>query len=171
MVGCYVRLEASAQRIIEAQQFFQRLGLARQDSSDESNIFKPLLDLMEEHKMDFHGIFRKLCFFDLNQQHSRGALIESMLGMVAEPAKLDRRKATDDLHSWLTVYSERLRSESEHWSAGESREVQMKNANPRFILRQWLLEEVIARVEQDAPTGKRMLAKVLHVSCYFRQNP
>ena len=39
----------------------------------------------------------------------------------------------------------------------------MRLVNPRFVLRQWLLEEVIRRVERDSTSGKRVLAKVLHV--------
>lgn len=45
-----------------------------------------------------------------------------------------------------------------------AREKEMKNVNPRFVLRQWLLEEVIERVERETQSGKRVLAKVMHVS-------
>ena len=46
------------------------------------------------------------------------------------------------------------------------REKEMKGVNPRFVLRQWLLEEVIKKVEMDSDSGKRVLAKVMHV-CSF----
>jgi uncharacterized protein YdiU (UPF0061 family) len=39
----------------------------------------------------------------------------------------------------------------------------MNGVNPRFVLRQWVLEEVIAKVEEDAVSGRRILAKVLKV--------
>jgi len=39
--------------------------------------------------------------------------------------------------------------------------------NPQFVLRQWLLEEVIAKVKMDSDNRKRLLAKVLHVSLGF----
>ena len=42
--------------------------------------------------------------------------------------------------------------------------MEMRAANPRFVLKQWVLEEVIRKVESDPGTGKRVLAKVLQVS-------
>lgn len=145
----------------------QRLGLRRQDPSDESKIFKPLLDTMEEHKMDFHGTFRKLCFFNPEKPDTHDAFIESLLTLAPDAAKLDRSGALKDWKSWLGVYSARVQSENVEWAENDNREVEMKKANPRFILRQWLLEEVIARVEEDPENGKRVLAKVLHVSFCF----
>ncbi|KAF8964388.1 hypothetical protein BDZ97DRAFT_904592 [Flammula alnicola] len=41
----------------------KRLGLRRQDTSDESRFFKPLLELMEQQNLDFHSTFRTLSFF------------------------------------------------------------------------------------------------------------
>ena len=43
----------------------------------------------------------------------------------------------------------------------------MKSVNPRFVLRQWLLEEVIKKVEEDSKTGKQVLAKVFQVRLFF----
>ena len=45
----------------------------------------------------------------------------------------------------------------------ENRENEMCRVNPRFVLRQWVLEEIIQRVE-DPASGKRALAKILEVS-------
>ena len=44
-----------------------------------------------------------------------------------------------------------------------ARERAARAANPRFVLRQWVLEEVIKKVEEDMDNGKRILAKVLQV--------
>ncbi|KAI6018084.1 hypothetical protein BKA83DRAFT_4318207 [Pisolithus microcarpus] len=38
-------------------------------------------------------------------------------------------------------------------------------SNPRFVLRQWLLEEVIKKVEDDPATGKHVLGKVMQMAC------
>ena len=57
-------------------------------------------------------------------------------------------------------------SERGEWSSNDvddQREKAAKSANPRFILRQWVLEEVIRKVERDADSGKRLLGKVLKV--------
>ena len=48
----------------------------------------------------------------------------------------------------------------------KEREAAGKAANPRFILRQWLLEEVIKKTEKDSLSGRRVLAKVLHVRSF-----
>jgi len=83
-------------------------------------------------------------------------------------------EATQDLVKWLEAYAQRIESEKEEWSEvvedsdiDSARQKEMKGVNPRFVLRQWLLEEVIGRVEGDAEKGKRVLAKVMQVSLRF----
>ena len=75
--------------------------------------------------------------------------------------------------NWLEKYAARIESEKEEWvGASESsegdwlalREEEARLANPRFVLRQWVLEEVIAKVEADAQNGRHVLAKVMQVS-------
>lgn len=80
---------------------------------------------------------------------------------------MDREKATTDFLTWLRTYAERILSERDEWAAADfdaEREKAAKSANPRFVLRQWVLEEVIKKVENDTGTGKKILAKVLQVS-------
>ena len=80
---------------------------------------------------------------------------------------VDTMKASMDLKGWLKTYAVRIESEASEWE-GEgdidvARERASRAANPRFILRQWVLEEVIKKVEGDMDNGKRILAKVLQV--------
>jgi uncharacterized protein YdiU (UPF0061 family) len=72
---------------------------------------------------------------------------------------------------WLEKYAARIESEKEEWVGASSdgdwqaqREKDARLANPRFVLRQWVLEEVIAKVETDAKNGRSVLAKVMQVS-------
>lgn len=74
---------------------------------------------------------------------------------------------------WLEKYAARIESEEGEWewvsasSDGDwqaRREKEARLANPRFVLRQWVLEEVIAKVEADAQNGSCVLAKVMQVS-------
>jgi uncharacterized protein YdiU (UPF0061 family) len=77
-----------------------------------------------------------------------------------------------DWTQWLNKFSIRIEEDktsstetaegSEGWHAQRTKEV--LDANPRFILRQWVLEEVIAKVEADPVSGRTILAKVLEVS-------
>jgi len=82
---------------------------------------------------------------------------------------MEREKAVKDLTEWLEMFAKRIESERHEWAVYEDmdveREREAKAANPRFVLRQWVLEEVIRKVEQDADSGKRVLAKVLEMSC------
>jgi len=43
--------------------------------------------------------------------------------------------------------------------SGRKKEARL--ANLRFVLRQWVLEEVIAKVEADAQNGRHVSAKVM----------
>ena len=148
---------------------FQRLGLRRLESTDEGRIARPLLDLMSAHNLDFHGTFRRLSSFRLSMAQSSEELdqfIEKLLILSSEPERLDKQRAQDDLRIWLEQYAERVDAERDLWNErtidAERREA-MNAVNPRFVLRQWLLEEVIKNVEGDVDSGKRLLAKVLQV--------
>lgn len=151
----------------------QRLGLRK---DDESKLGRPLLTIMEDHKLDFHGTFRRLCFFTSSTAASEDdgedlrAFIDGLLKLTSEPERLDRVKAQSDWSGWLSKYAARIESERGLWEADgvdvdidTRREKEAKAANPRFVLRQWVLEEVIKKVEADAESGKRILRKVLHV--------
>ena len=161
--------------------FLQRLALRRTLLTDESEHFKPLLDLMETHKLDFHTIFRTLCSFrpsmlpadTTKEANARPSPIEAfvtkLLAATPDPQRLDHRQAASDWLAWLDKYAKRIGSEREEWGSDmdEDREKAARAANPRFVLRQWVLEEVIKKVEQDAGSGKRVLAKVMHVRSFF----
>ena len=150
----------------------QRLGLRRLDTDDESKLARPLLQLMEDHKLDFHGTFRRLCTFRpalASSDESLQAFTERILERSSEAEKLDRARALGEWAAWLRTYAARIESERGEW-AGEDdvdagREREARAANPRFVLRQWLLEEVIKKVEADAEGGRGVLAKVLQMAC------
>lgn len=171
----------------------QRLGLHRQDSNDESQLFKPLLGLMESYQLDFHSTFRTLSTFkpsllaqspDPSTTNSKESpvsiglhhFIANILSVTPEPQKLDHGAATGEWLNWLERYSTRIKDEEAEWSASHVdidtvREEEMKSVNPRFVLRQWLLEEVIGKVERDSESGKRVLAKVMQVSTDLNRQP
>ncbi|KAI5115199.1 hypothetical protein M0805_009632 [Coniferiporia weirii] len=155
--------------------FRKRLGLKTEEPSDADKLVQPLLNLLQTHKLDFHGTFRRLCFFRptfLSSDSTDGlrAFVASLAGNSFE-LQADDVDATKDWCEWLTKYAERIDREIEAnvWSQDtggtpgdmwERREREMRHANPRFVLRQWLLEETIKRVQDDVGTGKRALAKV-----------
>ncbi|KAG5650896.1 hypothetical protein H0H81_010625, partial [Sphagnurus paluster] len=161
-----------------------RLGLRTPSVKDEGHLFRPLLGMMEAHRLDFHGTFRTLCAFrpswldptdstpnaNADSAPALQAFIAALLEGTPEPEKLDHARAAGEWIEWLGVYAARIRGEDgdgESWGkeGDEERETAMRAVNPRFVLRQWLLEEVIAKVERDAESGRRVLAKVLHMAC------
>ncbi|TFK45387.1 UPF0061-domain-containing protein [Heliocybe sulcata] len=148
----------------------KRLAFRRYDATDESELCRPLLDIMAEHSLDFHGTFRLLSTFRpslLPSSSSLDVLLSSIFALSPDTDRIDKEKATKDWVEWLTNYSERIASERELW--GEDMDAERQNAarraNPRFVLRQWVLEDVIKKVERDADSGKRILAKVLQMAC------
>lgn len=101
-------------------------------------------------------------------------------------------EAKKDLTTWLKSFASRLSSADEisAWTAAEvldeakgvkiaivngaekeweaKRQAEMLRVNPRFVLRQWVLEELIAKLEEsgveDIQKGRKDLAKILEVS-------
>lgn len=150
----------------------QRLGLRQIDNNDESKLARPLLSLMQDHSLDFHGTFRRLCFFKpsiASSEEGLKAFIDSILKLSSEPDSLDYIRTQSEWIEWLRKFAARIESERDLWEGEDAdvdatREKEAKGANPRFVLRQWLLEEVIKKVETDTESGKRVLAKVLKAS-------
>lgn len=171
------RIAEEACAIEYGRHMHARLALRRFDADDESRFARPLLDLLRDHGLDFHGSFRRLAQFRPAVVRDEGALeafVAGLLELCPEPERLDKERATSDWKAWLDKYAARIDSERGLWGGAtdvdvdKHREAAAKAANPRFVLRQWLLEEVIKKVETDAESGKRVLRKVLHVSKLMR---
>ena len=147
----------------------KRLALRLKVDDDQSVIFQPLLDMMERQRLDFHRTFRTLSGFQRGDERTGAleAFIGRLLQGTPEPDRMDYALATEEWLHWLGKYADRIDREASEWAAepdyDAARERAARAANPRFVLRQWLLEEVIKKVETDPTTGKRVLAKVLEV--------
>ncbi|KAJ1308034.1 hypothetical protein OPQ81_002103 [Rhizoctonia solani] len=76
-----------------------------------------------------------------------------------------RERACRDILAWLEKFAVRIAEDQETagWSLDE-REESMKSVNPRFVLRQWVLEEVIATVDKDNVAGRAVLMKMLEMA-------
>jgi len=140
---------------------------------------------MEQQHLDFFSTFRTLCSFKpslLTQVYATPSadndntticpglhqLITKLLDGSVEQERLDHGAATSEWLGWLERYAARIEDERAEWTGfadvDSARATEMRGANPRFVLRQWVLEDVIKRVERDSDSGKRVLAKVMHVS-------
>jgi uncharacterized protein YdiU (UPF0061 family) len=148
----------------------QRLGLRLSIPDDASKLIHPLLTILEQHKLDFHSTFRHLTTFRpslVSEPSHMNAFIDTLLRFTPDASTMDRERAVADWMGWLQKYAARIESEREVWDdaadVGAEREREAKGVNPRFVLRQWVLEEVIKQVEADEQSGKRVLGKVLKV--------
>lgn len=120
---------------------------------------------MQDYNLDFHSTFRQLSFLTSNNTDQ---VIEAILAVTPKVGGgMNHDKAHGDLKNWLNTYSSRIQDESSEWESEISRQTAMKGVNPRFILRQWVLEDVITKVESDPQAGKRVLAKVLQVRYHY----
>ncbi|EMD34084.1 hypothetical protein CERSUDRAFT_117594 [Gelatoporia subvermispora B] len=177
-----MQLKEEMERIVEevsaaeyGKLMHHRLALRKYEKEDETRIISPLLDLLGEHKLDFHGTFRLLATFrpSLVQEGASAELagyISTILSLTGEPQFLNREKAAGDARDWLQRYAARIESERGEWAGAEghfdeARAQAARAANPRFVLRQWVLEEIIKKVESDAEGGKRIIRKVLQMAC------
>ncbi|KAI0342905.1 UPF0061-domain-containing protein [Trametopsis cervina] len=156
----------------------KRLALRRTHPSDETKLNRPLLSILSDHSLDFHSTFRRLSYFRpslLTSTNPDGknpeldAYISSLLALTTDEKLVDEIKARQDWKAWLNAYAERIHSERDLWgtegiSVDEERQKAMREGNPRFVLRQWVLEEVIKVVEEDTERGRRVLGKVLKMA-------
>ncbi|KAF8529904.1 hypothetical protein JB92DRAFT_2695654 [Gautieria morchelliformis] len=147
----------------------KRLALRRELDSDSSGLIHPLLKLLEVHQLDYHSTFRTLCSF---RPSFSAAELESFATRLTPESLVTstdaRERAKKDWVEWLETYKKRINEEQDDWNGQENwmviRQQEGYKANPRFVLRQWVLEEVIKKVEENHVSGKRILAKVLEMA-------
>ncbi|KAK2624217.1 hypothetical protein QTJ16_006167 [Diplocarpon rosae] len=143
-----------------------RLGLKVHRQSDFDDLFSELLDTMEALELDFNQFFRKLSNFtiadletDEQRREKAGRFFHhegvTGLGNTDESARAR-------LSEWLQKWSMRV---CEDWGAsGEdaARQAAMKAVNPKFIPKNWVLEELIRRVEKEGE--REILDRVMHMT-------
>jgi uncharacterized protein YdiU (UPF0061 family) len=120
----------------------ERMGFKSFKEGDFDSHFSPVLDLMEKHEFDFHQFFRKLAETPVEK-------IKAEIFLPADATEKDTR----DVEGYLTMYKERLEEEG---ITDETRIPQMKKTNPKFVPKNWVLDEIIKRVEKD---GEREVLK------------
>ncbi|KAL8814409.1 MAG: hypothetical protein Q9223_006365 [Gallowayella weberi] len=131
----------------------QRLGLVTHDEKDFKELFSEALDMMEALELDFNHFFRRLSSIkvaDLETEESRkwaaGRFFhaEGVTGLGNNEDTARQRIA-----AWLEKWRVRV---TQDWGHGEDggdgmREAAMKQVNPKFVPRSWVLDELIRRVE------------------------
>jgi len=105
-----------------------KLGL---DSSDEndSELLRTLFTLMENGRVDMTPFFRTLSRYDGDRSQ--------LLALTLAP---------NQLNEWCDRYDERLKSNT---SSVEERHTQMLRTNPKYVLKNYILQEAIDAAEKD----------------------
>ena len=106
---------------------YQKLGFELRQDTDFT-LLEDLLQLLQNNKVDYTGFFRSLSHYDKN----RDRLEKSFLG-------------TKDLDIWLDKYDKRLSFETANI---EVRHSKMCKINPKYVLKNYILQEAIEKAEK-----------------------
>lgn len=123
------------------QNMRDKLGLAQEDEADMSLIMDTF-SMFNEHHTDYTAFFRALSnLYDHGHAPLRDLFVD--------------REVVD---KWLTRYEKRLEQETR---ARDEREYEMRRANPKYILRNYLAQQVILEAQNGDYEPMKELIKVL----------
>lgn len=143
-----------------------KLGLEKEQEGD-FQLFSNLLDLVEKSELDFTNSFRILSQFDSTDSPAFKPFLDTLLRSNST-SSLASSISTNDRSDWTSffkTYETRIGVEGPQ--AASTRRSRMNDHNPRFALRQWVLEETIKKVDSEGEAGIEQLNRVLEMS----QNP
>lgn len=117
-------------------------------------------------------------------QDDQQQALDSVLDRLVETAQpRQQSEAKIDFRAWLRIYAQRTLEDKEAWAAktesasksGQSagwettRSAAMRKVNPRFVLRQWVLEELIGKLEHGPldVSPQEALGRIMDVSRYL----
>jgi len=119
-----------------------KLGLVEQHAQDDG-LRQGLLNLMQSSRADYSNVFRSLSVFRQDSTDHNASIRNQFI----------HRDAFDD---WAGKYRERLQAEK---SEDEKRKIWMNQTNPKYVLRNHLVQHAIERAEdhQDDSEIDRLL--------------
>ncbi len=125
--------------------FGSKLGLA-QARPEDATLVQQLLEVLHQNRIDFTYFFRSLSAYALGQPDSLGSFF-------------GHYPRWENLLRWLEVYDARLKEEER---SSSDRHTQMRATNPKYVLRNYIAEEVIQTVEADQSERIQEWMKVLY---------
>lgn len=120
-----------------------KLGLDTSEEND-SELFRALFTIMENGRVDMTPFFRTLSRYDGDR--------EKLLALTLAP---------NQLSEWCDRYDERLKSNT---SSVEERHTQMLQTNPKYVLKNYILQEAIENAQNS---DFALVNNLLHLA----QNP
>ena len=123
------------------QNMRDKLGWQQEHESD-LGLIMDTFSMLHEHHVDYTGFFRALSNL---RGHGHGPALDLFV---------DRSTASD----WLQRYEHRLQNESR---SNEAREYAMRAVNPKYVLRNYLAQQVIQEAQNGDYAPMHELIKVL----------
>ena len=122
------------------QLMLTKLGLIH-CKDDDQILTQDLLTLLEDSKVDYTLFFRQLCYFSASNTSIRDMFLH--------------RELFDD---WAELYIQRLNQQP---STEQERLVAMKQANPKYILRNYMAQTAISKAEVGDYSEIDLMLKIL----------
>ena len=116
----------------------KKLGLYSDDRKDRL-LIRSCLKVLQESAVDYTAFFRQLSCYQGDPSIFKKLQIKS-----------------SSLHSWLKVYENRLQKET---TSPEQRETKMSATNPKYVLKNYMLQEAVEGLEK----GDRSVFDILKV--------
>ena len=146
-----------------------RLGLKSEQENDFDQLFSELLDTMEALELDFNHFFRRLTDLPITDllanEESRRKAAKTFLHNegIPQTAGVSEEEGLQRLGKWLQLWAERVAVDwGDDPDGDQDRRRGMKNVNPKFVPRSWILDEIINRVEKGGE--REVLARVMKMA-------
>ncbi|NOQ31597.1 MAG: YdiU family protein [Helicobacteraceae bacterium] len=118
----------------------KKLGLKNIDSTTE--LLGELFQILQEQSLDYTLFFRELSSFNGDKE-----------------ALLELCKSSESLDKWLDSYSFELKEQKSDFN---KRSQQMKKTNPKFVLKNYILQEAIEKADSGDFTLVNDLLNIVH---------
>jgi len=146
-----LQLYVDTYRAAERELIAGKLGL-RTCSDDDMTLMQQLQELMAAAEIDMTIFFRNLADLDATASEQTALFADAFYDE-------EKYLATQDaLAVWLTTYAARLARDA---MPAAERKVRMNRVNPRYVLRNYLAQQVIDRAEQGDEAGIHDLLEVM----------
>lgn len=149
----------------------RRLGLNDPGvtSLSPESLLSTWLDVLESLELDFNQSFRKLSSLKTTELDSEDEC-RAAAGRFFHHEGVSAAGETDEsarrkMGQWLERWREQIIADwGEGPDADEAREIAMKKVNPKFIPKNWILDELIDRVERK--DEREILGRVMHMALH-----
>lgn len=169
LIGIAADIYQHAYTLSYLRGFYGRLGLSKKLINEQEpeelrqNVVAPLLEVLKEIDCDFNRFF--VILQDLNvQANDARQVAETVLPFCnVNDAKYSKDELVKLISDWVKTYQQELKK-SEKVESGTYDTV--KQYNPLFLPRNWILDQVIEKTEESDGKDLRYLQKLQKMSLY-----